>query len=351
MSLRVIVPASLIAALAMALAPALVSAAPRHNNGLTINTMPNPILSGEGVLIYGQLKGPHAGGEKIVLHQRINPALAFTVAQSTTTNATGFYEFVRGEGVVLTNRSWFASAPGPGDVHSRTVHEHVAAALSLQASSESAETNHPLTFTGQLAPAGGHAGEPVRLQERSDEIAAGWRAIARGVVEPGSDYSITHDFRRPGGFELQTVFGGDARNTRAQSDPLTVVISQTEHPEFTINTSAPTIDVGSPVTISGVLDQPGSSTIPLPAKRVSLWGHEVGGPYAPIASTTTAADGSYSFIEMPSHNEVYQVRSSATAGVTAQLFEGVADAVTISPQLDHFDGRVNGDVHGYGLAG
>jgi hypothetical protein len=332
MSVRVVVPASLIAALVVALAPGVVSAAPKHNHGLTINAVPKPIISGEGVLIYGQLKGPHAGGEKIVLHQRINPAGKFTIAQSTLTNATGFYEFTRADGVVLTNRSWFASSPGPGHVHSRTVHELVAALLSFQASSESGETNHPLTFTGQIIPTRGHTGEPVLLQEQTGETGNGWRTIGRGVIEASSDYSITHDFRRPGDFDLRTVFAGDARNTRTQSDPLTVVIQQTERPAFTINASAPTIGVGSPVTISGVLYEPGSSTIPLPAKSVTLWGHEPGGAYAPLASTVTGADGSYSFTQTPSlHNEVYQVQTTSMERMTAQAFVGVADAVTISP--------------------
>jgi hypothetical protein len=221
----------------------------------------------------------------------------------------------------------------------------------------SGAADHPLTFTGQIAPATGHAGEPVLLQEQAGETGNGWRTIGRGVIEASSDYSITHDFRRPGGFDLRAVFVGDARNTRAQSDPLTVVINQTERPAFTINTSAPTIEVGSPVTISGVLRQPGSSSIPLPAKSVTLWGHEPGGAYAPITATVTGADGSYSFTEMPSHNEVYQVRTTFTGRMTSQLFEGVADAVTISPsstsakvgQTETFTGTVTPDIAGHAV--
>jgi hypothetical protein len=75
--------------------------------------------------------------------------------------------------------------------------------------------DHPLTFTGQIAPATGHAGEPVLLQEQAGETGNGWRTIGRGVIEASSDYSITHDFRRPGGFDLRAVFVGDARNTRS----------------------------------------------------------------------------------------------------------------------------------------
>jgi len=333
MSLRVVVPASLIAALGLAIAAGGVSAAPKHNHGLTINATPNPIVAGDGVLIYGQLNEPHPGGQKIVLHRRISPAGKFTVEQTTLTDATGFYEFVRAEGVVMSNRSWFVTSPGPGHVPSRTVHELVAAALNLEASTTTGDTNHPLTFTGEIAPASGHAGEQVFLQEQTGETGGSWSTIGQGVIDASSHYSITHDFRQPGAFDLRTLFGGDVRNAKATSDPLTATIEQAENSTFTINASAPTIVAGSPVTVSGVLYAPGSSTVPLPATSVTLWGHENGGAYAPITSTVTDATGRYSFTQLPSHNEVYQVRTTLAPPprrLTAQLFEGVADAVTIS---------------------
>jgi hypothetical protein len=74
MPLRLAVPASLIVALGLTIAAGVVSAAPHHNHGLTINATPNPIIAGEAVLIYGQLHGSHPGGQKIVLHHRVNPA-------------------------------------------------------------------------------------------------------------------------------------------------------------------------------------------------------------------------------------------------------------------------------------
>ena len=37
--------------------PSLASAAPRHNHHLTIGATPNPIATGDGVLVYGRLEG------------------------------------------------------------------------------------------------------------------------------------------------------------------------------------------------------------------------------------------------------------------------------------------------------
>jgi hypothetical protein len=144
--------------------------------------------------------------------------------------------------------------------------------------------------------------------------------------------SIPHDFRQPGASELRVFISGDGRNTSAQSDATTVVSEQTENPTFTINATAPTTIVGLPITISGILDAPGS-TVPLPATSATLWGRPDGGIYTPLASTLTGADSSYGFTQMPSHSDVYQVRTTSAPPprrLTAQLFEGVSDAVTIS---------------------
>ena len=58
MRLRFTVLASIVTALMALAIPGVGNAAPKHNRGLTINATPNPILAGEGVLIYGQLNNP-----------------------------------------------------------------------------------------------------------------------------------------------------------------------------------------------------------------------------------------------------------------------------------------------------
>ena len=323
MRLRFAMLGAVLATFAVAVSPGVAAAAPRHNHGLTINATPNPIVAGEGVLIYGQLKGAPVAGQTIRLYHRVNPSPFFTLIGATTTDSFGFYKFTREEGVVMSNRSWFVR--GPGFTHSRTVHEHVAAQVSINASSTTADTSTPVTFTGLVAPS--HAGQRVFLQQQvgnSDD----WRTIDSGVLDGTSSYSITHRFLVPDARDVRTVLRTDPRNIRSESDPVTVTIQQAQVADFTINTSSPIIPEGSAATISGVLDMPGTTT-PEPSTSVSLWGRTRGeGHFLKLQDATTRTDGSYSFGVQPTVNTVYQVRTTfAPARHTAVLFDGVQDVL------------------------
>lgn len=358
---RFAVLASVLTALVLVAVPGIVNAAPHHNHGLTISATPNPIITGDAVLIYGQLNTPHPAGQTIVLYHRVNPAKHFSVIGSTTTNAQGFYEFTREEGVVLTNRSWFVRAPAlPGNIHSRTVHEAVAAALSIAADKATALTNHPVTFTGHVAPVGFHVGERVYLQAQQGSSGDDWRTLKSGVIDGSSNYAISYRFAVAGSHELRVVFRGDKRNVHAASDAVTVTVEQAENPTFTINTSAPVIADGSSATISGVLYmKPASATsalTPDPGVMVTLWGYQDDHKAQPISSVVTGTDGSYSFTVSPMHNTVYYVRTTfAPLRRTARLFEGVRDVVTITPssttstvgQSVTFQGSVSPDKAGH----
>ena len=330
MRLRFAVLAAVVAALAAVISPGIANAAPRHDHGLTINATPNPIISGDGVRIYGQLNGANSGSQTIVLYYRINPAPFFTRIGSTKTTAQGFYEFTRAEGVVLTNRSWFVRAPSlPGDIHSRTVHERVASALSLAASTTNGDTGHPITFTGHVAPAGVHAGERVYLQQQG-QSGDDWHTIKSGVIGLSSNYAIPYRFRTPGARDLRVLLPGDARNIGAVSDLVTVTIQQNQNASFTINSSAPVVGDSSSATISGVLYIPGTSS-PMRGVSVTIWARQVGDASAhPGSSVITGTDGSYSFTVMPEHNTVYFVQTTYRPPAyrrTAGLFEGVRDVV------------------------
>lgn len=336
---RFAVLASLLTAVVVAVAvPGAASAAPRHNHGLTINATPNPIITGDAVLIYGQLNGADSAGRTIVLYHRINPRPYFTVVGVTKTNSFGFYEFTRAEDVVLTNRSWFARAPGlPGNVHSRTVHERVAAALSLTASSTTGDTSHPVVFSGHVDPAGFHVGEPVYLQEQ--DSSGDWHTLRAALIGGGSNYSISYRFRVPDTYTLRVLFRGDDRNIAAASDSVNVDIDQTQNPAFTINTSDPIITDGQSATISGVLYLPQSTAtsplIPDPNVDVTLFGRAVGqSTVVALGTVPTGANGGYSFTVSPQNNTEYFVRTTFAPPAyrrTASLFEGVQDVVTLMP--------------------
>jgi hypothetical protein len=328
MRLRITVLACALAALVPAALPSLAGAAPQHNHGLSIRAVPHTIIAGESVLIYGRLTGPNHANQTITLYHRINPNPRFSVIGATRTDSRGLYEFTRAEGIVQSNRSWYVR--GPGFTHSRTVHERVAALVSLAASSADGLTRHPITFSGSVTPS--HAGGTVLLQaekgNRDD-----WQTLKRGRIAPGSTYQIPYAWRVPGAHDVRVVFPGDARNTPGVSDPVTVLIQQTQHADFTINTSAPIVPNGSPYTISGTLYQRGTTT-PEPNTSVSLFAALPGtGSYHEVTTAMTDSSGNYSFAGLTSStNQLYQARATfapARDG-SAVLFEGAQDVVNMS---------------------
>lgn len=326
MRLRITVLACALTALASAAAPTLAAAHPIHNRGLTIHALPHRIIAGEPALILGRLHGPDHAGQRIQLFHRINPDRGYSLIGTTTTNTYGEYEFTRAEGIVLTNRSWFVR--GPGFTHSRTTYERVAALVSLSADSTAGLTRHPITFTGHVTP--DHAGDRILLQQQRGS-GDDWRTIGRTVIGAGSDFSISHAWRVPGDYNVRAVFRGDARNTRAASDAASVVIQQTQVPDFTIQTSDPIVSNGSPVTISGTLYEPGTTTGE-PSTSVSLFATVPGTHrFRELTTTTTGSGGGYSFAGVSStRNQLYAVRTTfRPIRHTAVVFEGVQDVVTM----------------------
>ncbi len=325
MRTRFAVLATVVTTLVAAVLPSVVSAAPRHNRGLTINAIPNPIDAGEGVFIYGHLNVAPVGGQTIILYHHIaGSGKGYTRIWRTTTDSHGFYEFTRAEDVVMTNRSWFVREAGAHPIHSRTVYERVAALVSLSASTSSAVTGQPVVFTGHVDP--NHAAARVFLQQ--ENAAGDWHTLKIGRLGGGSNYSITHRWRFAGDHTVRVLFRGDHRNIGGAANPVTIAVQQKQVPGFTISSSDQLISYGQPVTISGVLGSAATGT------PVTLWARSAyQSKFTPIADTTTVSGGGYTFApQTPTYNTVYQVRTTlAPHRHSAVLFEGVQDVLTMTP--------------------
>jgi hypothetical protein len=323
---RFAVLAATLGAVGTLAAPPVAAAWPARDHGLTINATPDPIVAGEAVLVYGQLNGPDSAGQTIVLFHRVIPAEHFSMIGVTTTNALGFYEFLRPDGVVLTNRDWFVR--GPDGTHSRTLRELVSPLVSLSAGTPTATTGQLILFSGNVSP--DHPFERILLQEQSSLTGSGWATIAAGFTGAGSNFVLPHRWWRPGLYTLRAVFPGDPRNIAGTSDTVTVVVQQRQQPGFTINSSTPIIADGQRVTISGTLDRAGATT-PEPSTELTLWGRLAEGTWHALATTVTAANGSYSFTQSPAHNTAYLVKTTLRpARATTVLYEGVQDVVTLT---------------------
>lgn len=330
MRLRFAVPALLLVSMAAAFAPTIGTAVAKPASGVTINVTPDPIITGEPVLLYGQLNSAHPAHKLVVLFHRVNPSGTFVPIAAAYTDSLGFYEFKRND--VTTNRSYYVLAAGR---RSRTVYERVAAALNLAASDTSPDTNHTVMFTGHVDPTRFHVGETVDLQVQQGPNADDWHTIKTGTINASSNYAISYRFVFGGERELRVLFRGDVRNIGAVSDVVTVTVQQTQNPSFTIHSSAPIIAEGGSATVTGNLYTSATARLPMPGQPVQLWGHVHGQPYAEISQTTTGSAGQYSFTVTPVSNEVYRVQTvprTPTTPVrsTAQLFEAVRDVVTLT---------------------
>jgi hypothetical protein len=321
-------------AVALACAPLLGLASPSPSGAsslaghrLTIAAVPNPIIAGESLLIYGQLHGADVANQLIKLFVRRGSAASFFEIGATRTDTTGLYEFTRAVGVVQTNRSWFVR--GPGGAQSRTTNEGVAALVSIGASATLATTGKSLVFSGRVALS--HPGEKVLLQQQTELSGGGWRTIATVVTGPRSHFRVTHRWVIPGDYTVRAVLPADANNREGDSDSETVSIQQKQVPSFTISTSSPVVIEGQSVVLSGVLYRAGSTTMVKPAAQVTLYARPAGGTFAAVGTTVTGSDGNYKFSQTPVHDQVYEVEVSLDhARATANLFEGVQDALTLS---------------------
>jgi hypothetical protein len=329
MRTRIAVLAASLGTVAALSAPA-VAAADSSQAALTLAAAPSHILAGQSMLIYGHLAGSDNAGQQIVLYHKIAGQPSFTIIQKTMTNSQGNFEFIRPDGIVNTNRQWYAT--GPNGAQSQTISESVAALVSLNTSSATTLTGEKVVLSGHVFPA--HPYQLVLIQEQSSLTGNGWKTIVQTTTNAGSSFAVAKGWRLlptdAGAYTLRAVLKENAENVRSFSDSITETVQQKENPSFTINSSSQIIPEGSPVTLSGVLDQAGTST-PLANTQVTLFG-KVPGPdnmMQALATTVTDANGNYSFTESPTTNMVYVVRTTLKPKAhSSVLFEGVQDQVS-----------------------
>lgn len=305
---------------------------------VSMQLAPRQIVAGDPVVIFGRLRCVNrvaAAGQQVVLYHHLAGIPGFAPVQSTSTDAHGFYEFGRADGVIETNRSFFVRAHG---ARSATRAIRVAAQVTLSGSSEGALlTGYPnrVTFTGTVSPA--DVGARVILQRQNALTGNQWRRIDSGFVGASGAFTITHTFVVPGDANLRVLVHSQGRNVPSESNVLADTVSQAQNPELTIQSSADPIASGEAVTISGKLSLGMSRSLTLMAHTVRQPG------FAPVAQTTSNSAGEYSFpAQTLLHSTFYRVDAGqpvcppgefcpaiALKPVSsAVLFEGVRDVLT-----------------------
>ena len=289
----------------------------RHN--VSINVSENPVTAGDPVVIFGHLRGPINANRVVTLWGRLNTQPRFHPVQSTTTDSHGFYVFFRQKGTVNTNRHWFVKSVG---ARSRTIYERVYSLVTLSGPADGSNLltgpRHKVTFTGTVSPY--VAGTRVWLQRHNSNGANDeWANVQKSRVRSDGTFTFVHTFRVPGDADIRVLVQRTRRNIASPSNVLSYQISQAQNPNLTLNTSEDPIVFGQSVTLSGVLKNGGGQQVLLFAKTARTGWSQIG-------QTTAGSDGSYSFVEMPAHNTLYQTRGGGKT--SAQLFEGVRGLLT-----------------------
>ncbi|HEY5194720.1 MAG TPA: hypothetical protein VIJ39_12745 [Solirubrobacteraceae bacterium] len=308
---------------------------------VSMQVAPRQTVAGDPVVIFGRLRcirRASAVGQQVVLYHHLADSPAFAPIQIATTDASGFYEFSRADGVVETNRSFYVRSHG---ARSATKQVKVAAQVTLSGSSEGqllTGVPNRVSFTGTVSPA--DVGARVILQRQNALTGNQWRRIDSGVVEPTGNFRITHTFVVPGDANLRVLVRSQGRNVPSESNILADTVSQAQNPELTIQASADPIILGEAVTISGKLAIGASRSLTLMAHTARQPG------FSPVAQTTTNSSGEYSFLaQSPVNSTFYRVDAGQSVCLpgpvatacpdialrpvsSAVLYEGVKDVLT-----------------------
>jgi hypothetical protein len=327
MRLRQLAPALVVVASLLALAPASASArkhpSPNGRCRVSINVAPRQITAGDPIVIFGRLtcrRGATTANQVVKLFHHVPSIQGFGYVQSTTTDANGFYELARADGVVNTNRAFYVRSHGAQSARKAV---KVAAQVTLSGPAEGTQLltgpANKVTFTGTVNPA--DVGARVILQRQNAATGGEWHRIDLGQVGAGGAYSITHTFIVPGDASIRVLVRSQGRNIPSQSNVLEYEISQAQNPNLTINASADPISYGQSVVISGTLAGAVSQPVTLLARAARQHG------FARIAEVSTDGSGNYSFpAQSPVNSTFYKVQGAGKT--SAVLYEGVKDVLS-----------------------
>ncbi len=198
-------PAVIAATSLLALAPAAASAhkhpSPLGRCRINIESVAPLITAGESTEISGRLACGHAnpGGQTVTLYAHATGTAGYIPVQSTTTEASGSYEFTTA--AENANTSFYVRSHGAQSGRRRL---RVEAQVTLTGPPEGTqiETGAPNreTFSGTVNPA--DVGARVILQRQNAVTGNEWHRIGIGQVvaggPTGGNYTITHTSACPG---------------------------------------------------------------------------------------------------------------------------------------------------------
>jgi hypothetical protein len=196
-----------------------------QNPNLTLETVPNPVASGQAVTIKGVVK--NGANQKVVLLSRTK-GLPLAKTDETKADGSGAYTFTEKP---LHSTIYRATAAG---VSSTSQFEGVKYVVTATASATKVQSGQPLAFSGTVSPI--QAGHPVYI-ERQSAVGGGFHVIEVATVSPAGTYSISHPVFGSGSAVLRVHVPGGPENQGASSQTFNIEI--TPAPPGTLHPVAP----------------------------------------------------------------------------------------------------------------
>jgi hypothetical protein len=203
-----------------------------QNPSLTIVSSADPITYGQSATISGVLAG--ATSQPVTLWARTIHQHGFAPVAEATTDTSGNYSFAAQSPVSSTLYRVSASAPGCSaapplvkackarQLKSAVLYEGVKDVLTAEVSATTVKAGEALTFKGTVAP--DHSGHVVYL-ERQNASGTGFHVVRVSTIQPGSTFSIVHQFYVPGTKIVRVDIPGGPDNGRAISQLFTIQVT------------------------------------------------------------------------------------------------------------------------------
>jgi len=145
-------------------------------SAVALNTSSTSAQFNRNVTLSGQVFGSAVAGITVTLQENPYPFSGWNNVSTTTTDASGRYQFIR---QLKTNTAWRAVAGTRPPGTSNTAFTLEQDTLSLKASTRRPKRGHTVLFTGFSTPA--RVGSTVYIQRLGKR---GWRTVLRAKLSP-----------------------------------------------------------------------------------------------------------------------------------------------------------------------
>jgi protocatechuate 3,4-dioxygenase beta subunit len=191
------------------------------------------------------------------------------------------------------------ATPTPTPTATPTLQQTAVTAIS---SNSNPLTNQQFSISGTLKDTNGVALPNKQIVIIHEDPTGTWSNIGATTTSTSGAYTLTLSEPTRGIYKYEIWFQGDATYNKSFAG-CQVLIGTYQKTELTMFTTRSTATIGQPFTLNGFLTD--TNGAPLSNKQVTLWRRDPTGQDTAIATTTTAANGSYSFTRSESSQGSY----------------------------------------------